>query len=519
MQVNFKGGKKLKKNNNPSFKNKVVNKSALLIVILMLSMISASISVTSAADSGWTLTQDGRSMKAYSGLKEFVWQKPAAMAPNGPYDLIGLHRLVKTGITPKAVVFMIPGLYGSGERLMSNPITDSLSKTEDTSQCIYWANRGFDVYSIDFRSHFIPINFSKSQLSFTLDWGLEQYINDIKEAVEKAKEVSGAQKAFMAGTSWGGILAQVYASKYWQQDLRGLILLDPAPPKSTIAKNQNLTNSYNLTASVNALRASGGWAWENPQSSNTPSPFNPGYVFLTKLAAENPGAPAQYPNGTLITTINPRTGRIWANITEFLEYQWNSNKQFNTYGGYSDITFNINMAVYADRYYPVRVFLEYSAMADWTVYPYLAYDFLLHINEVNVPVIAFRSGLNVAAYGDIVNKMATTDFTTIMLPNYGHGDVFQGTYCWRDVSEPSLQWMLSHMTVREKADLQGYYRDWAVMLYENRLCIFPPAYLTKAPSIHCLGSWDSEWYASFGMTPIDAAKPVIDAFMSCPYIR
>jgi hypothetical protein len=134
----------------------------------------------------------------------------------------------------------------------------------------------------------------------------------------------------------------------------------------------------------------------------------------------------------------------WSNITEWFEYQWNAANSFNTYEGYSDITVNMNLATRAERYYPVRIFIDYNALLSWNVTPPLAYDYLAHISEVNVPVLGFRSGLNLAAYGNITNGMATTDFNWILLPNYGHSDVFQGTYSARDVSQPTLDWMLSH---------------------------------------------------------------------------
>jgi pimeloyl-ACP methyl ester carboxylesterase len=392
----------------------------------------------------WILVNKGTALKAYPDLREYVWQKNASMEPNGLYDKIGLHRVVKLGAKPKGAVFILPGLYGNGENLVSNPPSDNFTKTEDKSSCLYWANRGFDVYTIDFRYHFIPVNFNKSQLAFTADWGMEQFMSDIKEAVDKAKEISGDQRVFMGGLSQGGTSAQIYAARYWQQDLRGLILLDAAPQKSTLTKNQNLTNSYNLTAVVDTIKKNGAWVWENPQKSAVPSPLNPGYVFLLQFAAQNPGAPAQYLNGTLIKTINPRTNKTWTNITEWFEYSFNIALQFNTYGGYSDITYDMNMGTGADRYFPIRYFIDYLAMADWAVCPYVAYDYLAHVNEVNVPVIGFRSGLNLAAYGNYTNGMATTDFTWTVLPNYGHGDVFYGTYSGRDVSEPAYQWMLSH---------------------------------------------------------------------------
>jgi pimeloyl-ACP methyl ester carboxylesterase len=383
-------------------------------------------------------------MKAYSNLKEYVWQKNASMPPNGQYDMIGLHRLMKQGVTLRGVVFMLPGAYASGERMMSNPTTDTIAKTED-SQCIYWATRGFDVYSIDFRSHFIPANFNKTQLSFMADWGLDQYINDIKEAVDKAKQLSGSPKLFLAGGSWGGIIAQIYAAKYWQQDLRGLILLDPGPMKSTLAKNQNLTNSYNLTAAVDVYNRLRAWSWENPQLSATPSPFNPGYIFFMQSVVQNPGTPAQYTNGTLITSINPRTNKTWANITEYFEYQWNTAKAANTYGGYNNITLIMNGVAQSDRYLPTRLFLDLLCMLDYAECPYFPFDYTAHIKDINVPVIAFRSGLNLAAYGEITNGMATKDLTWSVLPNYGHLDVFSGTYTARDVSQPAAEWMLGQL--------------------------------------------------------------------------
>jgi len=423
-------------------KNGLTSLTVLLIIGLLI-IATPLLIPTYAASNGWTLVTDARAMKAYPDMKEYVWQKNASMPPNGQYDRIGLHRLMKAGVASKGVVFMIPGAYASGERMVSNPPTDTIAKTED-SQCIYWANRGFDVYTIDFRSHFIPANFNKTQLSFMANWGIDQYMSDIKEAIDKAKELSGNAKLFLAGGSWGGILAQLYAAKYWQQDLRGLVLLDPGPMKSTLTKNQNLTNSYNLTAAANLYNTIKAWSWENPQLSATASPFNPGYVSFMQFAVQNPGIPAQYTNGTLITTINPRTNRTWANITEYFEYQWNTAKATNTYGGYNNVTLIMNAVAQNDRYMPTKLFLDYGCMLDYAVCPYFPFDYTAHINEINVPVIAFRSGLNLAAYGNITNGMATTDFTWSVLPNYGHLDVFGGTYTAEDVNQPAMDWMLAH---------------------------------------------------------------------------
>ena len=84
---------------------------------------------------GWTLVTDARAMKAYPDLKEYVWQKNASMAPNGQYDKIGLHRLIKTGTALKGVI-VVTGcpMWGRGEQRISNPTTDNWSKLKTTAR-------------------------------------------------------------------------------------------------------------------------------------------------------------------------------------------------------------------------------------------------------------------------------------------------------------------------------------------------------------------------------------------------
>jgi pimeloyl-ACP methyl ester carboxylesterase len=208
---------------------------------------------------GWTMTVDGRSLKAYPDLKETIWATNATMPPNGPYDKIGLHRLVKTGITPKGAVFLTNcPMWGTGEIRISNPASDSWTKYENASQAIYWANRGFDVYAIDYRTHFVPKTLNASQLSVMANWGLDVWVSDIKEAAEKVKQVSGSQKFFISGECSGGMAALNYATKYWKTDLKGIILLDANffTVNYPIVGRMTETNTFNLTSAVNAVAAS-----------------------------------------------------------------------------------------------------------------------------------------------------------------------------------------------------------------------------------------------------------------------
>ena len=416
----------------------------LLVVSFAVCILPSFIRASDAAPTDWTLVTDARAMKAYPDLREYVWQKTPLMLPNGPYDKIALHRLVKTGVTTKAAVFILAASYGSGEQLISNPLEDNYSIDESSNTAMYWANRGFDVYSIDYRAHFLPLTFNATQASaITSNWGWDVYISDIKEAVDQAKAISGYSKVFLAGISLGGNAAMYYASKYWNQDLKGIILLDAS---EQTAQSTRITNKSNVTSSLNSLNASGRLALEYP---NTPgSNISSGALFAYQYALQNPGAPAQYPPGTPLTpTVNPLTNRTWTNITEFFAYGWYSSNFSNVYAGYGNNTANLQRSAAADRYLPMRLFVENTALHDWNNCPYISYDFDDHYKEINLPVLGFRSTLfGIPTYGNFTNGLATTDFAQITLPNYGHLDVVTGKYSAKDVSEPAYQWMLSHLS-------------------------------------------------------------------------
>ena len=101
-----------------------------------------------------------------------------------------------------------------------------------------------------------------------------------------------------------------------------------------------------------------------------------------------------------------------------------------------------------------------------------------------------------------------------MLKNYGHTDVYFGTYSARDVSGPAYQWMMDRLMPIEKGDIQGVYRDWKVVLYENRIYVCPLQPITGVSTCYCIGAWDAEYYGMLGKTVLDAAKPAIDECIS-----
>ncbi|MEM2780952.1 MAG: alpha/beta fold hydrolase [Candidatus Bathyarchaeia archaeon] len=417
----------------------------LAVLFVVLLAVFAPAMETCAASDGWTLVAV-RGLKAYPDLEETVWQKVPIKPPNGLYDKIGLHRLVKKGIKPLGVIFILPGTWSNGEQLVSNPLEDPWTKDEAHNHAIYWANRGFDVYTIDYRTHFVPIELSATALSFMADWGWDQWISDIKEAVEKAKEVSGAKRIYLAGESFGGIAAMNYATKYWKEDLKGLILLDPGAigltgPLGT--KNPNPTNDYNLTLAIQVMKAKGAWAVELGYPAT-------GAIFLYKYADANPGAPAEFPPGTILQpAINPLTGQPWSNISEYLAFgiynAWGLGGVSNIYGGYGNPRVMIHVLATMDRYWPARLGLETTAYFSWENCPYLEYDFDDHYAEIDVPIIVFQSEFfGLRNYGLFKHGVANPDFTVVPLYKYGHLDVYSGEYSMNDVAAPVYTWMISH---------------------------------------------------------------------------
>jgi len=414
-------------------------KVSALIALFVIGLVTSAIPVSSYSSDGWTLVAE-RGVKAYPDLMETVWQKNASAPPHGSYDKIGLHRLVKVGIERRGVLLILPGTWSSGEQLISNPPEAPWTKYENYTHAIYWANRGFDVYSIDYRTHFVPNILIPAQLLFMKDWGWDQWISDIKEAVDKAKEVSGAKRIYMSGESFGGSAAMNYASKYWEEDLKGIILLDGG----TGGKRGGETNTYNLTKAIEVMIATKTWSREV----GAPAV---GAVFLYKYALANPGAPAMFPPGNwLLPLINPRTGLPWTNITEYCAYSlymsWGPGGVTNIYEGYGKPSVMIQIMSTFDRYWPTRLTLESTAISDHINCPYVTYDFDDHYIEIDNPLLAFASGLfaNRTGLFRFVHGIANPDFTGIMLPRYGHLDVYSGEYSERDVSAPTYEWLISH---------------------------------------------------------------------------
>ena len=176
-------------------------------------------------------------------ITHYYWEKE--MAPyGGTYDRIGLHRLINENMKSKATIFVLAGMTDEGRDIISDQflentynaaikrgkkyesLLEELNTFNERLISRYLAANGYDVYTVDYRTTYIPEGMPGNTLSFMKDWGWDFFVGDVKAAIEKAKEVSKREKVFLAGESFGGMLTMNYTSRYWKDDLLGFILLD-----------------------------------------------------------------------------------------------------------------------------------------------------------------------------------------------------------------------------------------------------------------------------------------------------
>jgi len=384
------------------------------------------------------------------GVKHYVWE--TARPPYGPFDKIALHRFVyephnKMAIpglpakNKRKVLFIIPGTWDNGSPKGSDPTF---------SENHYFAANGYDVYSMDFRTSQVP-NLAYDQfesygidVSPTGDWTYGVFREDIKTCVEKAKRISRAKKLFLAGRSRGGTQMFIYASKYWQEDLKGLISLDGGgkilPPSGTQMTQEEYEAFVDYFKATSIL-LTGVSGYEQSQ-----------FAGAVPFAEVNVGGPlpaeADLPFGP------PPDGSTIETVSDLVAYgayfAWGEGKVTNYYtqypGGsgetymYQDVLINIESNF--TRYWPAIQDLEGSQLNAYSGEdcPFLDYDDHL----ADLPMIAFLSelfcpgGLCLYLPG---NKTLSADATFVYLPGYGHLDVYSGTHALEDVKEPMLEWM------------------------------------------------------------------------------
>ncbi|MEO8500715.1 MAG: hypothetical protein ABI565_07355, partial [Vicinamibacteria bacterium] len=277
-----------------------------------------------------------------------------------------------------------------------------------------------------YRTRFASSSPDPAALASMKSWTTEAFVDDIKAASALARSESGKTQVYVAGFSRGVFLAYAYTCAE-PAVVAGLIALD-GQFKSHAPKNQ-----YEPDADLKKLDETGVWAvdvagrlgWEGRQK-------------LMLATAENPAAKAT----------DPKFNSIGEQLSNLLQFAWGPGALANPLGGQSRPEVLARLLAGYDRYYPAIQDPEAKRMSDRDDDPKTALDDLW--GEMKTPILYFG---NARMPGDwLLNgiysaqKSGSPDVTLNVLEGYGHLDVLISDHARRDVFEPTLAWIRSHLS-------------------------------------------------------------------------
>jgi pimeloyl-ACP methyl ester carboxylesterase len=389
------------------------------------------------------------------GIIHYTWEM--ARPPHGPFDKIALHRFVYDGDSWRKrphrdrVLLHLPGTWDTAWKGITDPRFENH---------IFFANNGYDVYSLDYRTSYLPKRAYNelTDISGTGLWTYGLFREDIKACVEKIKHVSNTKKIFLSGFSRGGTHLWIYASKYGKSDLKGLIGLDGGAPFASFDPAKRTTAAYD--AAVNAFFAGGadllsgsttfdGFTRMQFAGAIPDAKKHVGYATLNDCMTS---ALTVTPTGVPITYYNqygapPVAINTVADLQAyFYNFAWNYRVNpaptgygilTNYYGGQMDKLILMQAEAGMTFYWPAIQNVERINDLDYAD----------NVPGLKLPVIFFGGTLNCGydssrcVFSNPVYKCASSDVTVVLLTGFGHMDVMWGLNSQTRVKEPLLDWM------------------------------------------------------------------------------
>ncbi len=328
------------------------------------------------------------------------------VATRGPsqFDRIGLHHLYQGAAAPRhpaIVVLFLPGTNMNGEVAPDDP---------RYSFPLYLAAHGVDIWTMDYRTHFIPPETPMARLGELRGWTCELFVSDIAAAADFIRRETGQAKIFVAGFSRGVEFEYLYASIYPER-VEGLIALDgfiPRQPSRPAPKRYaDDLGGRHLT-------------WEKRKA-------------LLDRVIKDPDGPAPLAK---FKTARENLEFVLYHSAGFGGHGGLANPQ----GGFSNVEVLARVLATYDRYWP--------AVQD-TENPFTP-ERLARLRASKIPVIAFSSS-NIAPgwpamVAESAHSTASRDVTVTNLPGWGHLDVLSGTKAETRVYAPVLGWLRRHRT-------------------------------------------------------------------------
>ena len=350
-----------------------------------------------------------RELTDIPGVLETRWS--ARRPPGEAHDRIQVHRY-RTREPAQAALLYLPGTHMNGELALGD---------EAHNLWIFLARRGVEVYTLDYRSHFVTAD--AADLSCMRGWGLDAYVGDVAAAAELARAESERPKLFVAGFSRGVTLAYALAMREPTPALAGLIALDGGFKRVGAGAFDREEALRQLDSARRfGLDVAEGIGWERRAE-------------LLQRAAENPSGAA----------LDASFASIGAQVARLLQGAWGDGALANPEGGASRVEVLAQLLAGYDRYYPAVQNVEGRALAQQDDDPASPLDDawgesrlpIFYVGSTGMGARALRDGIHSAV------ESGSKDVQVRVLESHGHLDVLVGEASRREVFEPILAWIRS----------------------------------------------------------------------------
>jgi pimeloyl-ACP methyl ester carboxylesterase len=370
----------------------------VLAVLLLFIALGAA---ASAGETGFSAAGAARELKGAPGIYEWTF---ASTVGKSQFDKIALHCVAKGAnppAHPEAVVFYLPGTNMNGEVALEDP---------RYSFQVYLAEHGVEVWSMDYRTHFIPPQTPQSDLSELANWTNDLFESDIDAAEKFVSRKTGRDKLFVAGFSRGVEFAYLYAAMHPER-VAGIIALDGFIPRHPMR-------------SVPAGHYADDIGGEHLTYDKRHT--------LMQMVIDNPDQAAPIPK---YKTARENLEHVVYGAGGFFGV---TGGLANPQGGFSDAAVLAKLLIGYDRYWP--------AVQDGEN-PFTP-QLLAALKASKIPVIAFAStNFGIQWPGQVEEAAKSTgapDPSFTKLDKWGHLDVLAGTKSDSEVFAPAVAWIKQH---------------------------------------------------------------------------
>ena len=325
----------------------------------------------------------------------------------------GLHRYESADAVTIATLLYLPGTNMNG-----------VLKTADSDHnlWLYLAERGIEVYAMDYRTRYIPHDFS-GDLVLMRDWSMDLFVEDAVMAVTKVQQDQPLVPMYIAGFSRGAAFAYGLAG---QVEAAGLVALDGSFKKQPY-------ESYDIGAALQRYDEEARYASALSRR---------GYDARTEMMRRVISDPAS-------SATNDRYQTSGDQLADILYQAWGPAVLANTRSNITPIDILAREMLGYDWFYPTIQGIEGRSIASQQDDPNTYIDD--HFGEMTIPVLYFGSGgfgaESLLSGIHSAARSGSADVTINVLENYGHLDVLFATDAPAEVYGVIYEWILGHQTL------------------------------------------------------------------------